>query len=352
MRFDAVRIAGAGLAGLSTAIALARQGERVEVYERRAASAAARPRRWDAVENWSTMADLRERLDASSIDRNLFRIPTHITVRAFDGEPYPIPSQRPLLLAVQRGDQAGSLDVALEAHARALGVRFHRGVSLTRGDADVLATGTPRRGLFLDVGLTFRTRLDDQVSILIDPSVAPGACAYLIAFDGTATLAVLLTRRHADARARLNDAIEAFRRTQAFSIDAPRLHSGFGGAPALFRQREARPLRVGEAAGLLDYLWGFGIRHALASGALAAQALLEHGDYTKLLEAEIAPQVRASLFNRRVYDCVGRRLGRSLVRRICAGPDAGPLLRRAYQPRRLRRWCAPWFALAFEGTAR
>jgi flavin-dependent dehydrogenase len=165
-----------------------------------------------------------------------------------------------------------------------------------------------------------------------------------------ATLAVLLTRGFADVRARLAEAVGAFQRMQPFPIDAPRLRSGFGGVPALFASQGTRPLRVGEAGGLLDYLWGFGIRHALASGVLAARALLDRRDYAHLLEAELAPLVRASLLNRRLCNLAGRHLSRALVRHVCASPDPRALLHRAYRPRWLRRWFGSWTTPTFART--
>src|SRR3954452_18324597 len=52
-----IRIAGAGPAGLSAAIGLARRGHRVEVFERNAGPGQARHAEWDAIENWTTPED-------------------------------------------------------------------------------------------------------------------------------------------------------------------------------------------------------------------------------------------------------------------------------------------------------
>lgn len=347
MSREPIRIVGAGVAGLSAAIALARRGARVEMFERRPAAAAPRPLRWDAVENWTTPADLRSHLADWAIDASPFHAPAAVDVRAFDGEPHPLAPARPLLYVVRRGDGMASLDAQLEAQARALGVCIHRGATRADEYADVWATGTPRRGFFLDTSLTFRTRLSDQVTILVDPVLTPMACAYLIVVDGTATLAVLLTRGFADARRRLGDTVKVFQRLRPFDMRDARLRSGFGGAPALFGARRAGPLRVGEAGGLLDYLWGFGIRHALASGVLAARAIVEGDDYAHLIEQELAPIVQASLINRRLYEWTGQRTCRALVRYICARDDVHRVLHRAYRSHRLRTRCWPWFAPAF-----
>jgi flavin-dependent dehydrogenase len=51
MGTEAVRIAGAGLSGLSTAIGLARLGHRVDVFEKNTDSGMLRHADWDAIES-------------------------------------------------------------------------------------------------------------------------------------------------------------------------------------------------------------------------------------------------------------------------------------------------------------
>ena len=62
-----------------------------------------------------------------------------------------------------------------------------------------------------------------------------------------------------------------------------RLTAGFGGRRSKFRQKASVPLCVGEAAGLQDYLWGFGIRYALHSAALDVRPI--HGRRIRLEKA-------------------------------------------------------------------
>jgi flavin-dependent dehydrogenase len=59
---------------------------------------------------------------------------------------------------------------------------------------------------------------------------------------------------------------------------------------------------VGEAAGLQDFLWGFGIRLAIRSGVLAARAVLEGRDYTHDAEQAFKAVGRTGLVNRMLWD--------------------------------------------------
>jgi flavin-dependent dehydrogenase len=111
----------------------------------------------------------------------------------------------------------------------------------------------------------------------------------------------------------------------------PRPSSGFGGRPGGLWEPLSWPLPVGEAAGFQDFLWGFGIRHALHSGHLAARALDEGRGYAQLVERSIRPLVRASLVNRMLYDWAGDRTYGLLIRRFAASPDLPDLLRAWYR---------------------
>lgn len=339
---EPVRIVGGGISGLATAIVLARAGAAVDVFERGLASPATRPVRWDAVENWTTGEDLIALLTRWTIETTPFRPAAEIEVLAFDGECHPLRRVRPLLYLVKRGDAPASLDASLRRQAVGLGVRIRLGETLPRERADVWAVGTQRRGFFLDAAITFRTTQPDRVAILVDQRLTPKACAYLIVADGMATLAVLLTRQFDRSRRLLADTVNAFQSLRPFDMHDVRLQSGFGGAVNALGGHAAAPLVVGEAAGFLDYLWGFGIRYAIFSGVLAARALLEGADYQALVAREIGPLVQSSLLNRKLYDWAGNRACRALIRHFCARRDPHALLQRFYQSRRARSIFLPW----------
>jgi len=345
-----VRIVGGGLSGLTTAIQLARRGVGVDVFERRGARGMAPGPRCDAVENWTTTDDLGALLPDWGIGAEPFRPATSIEVCTYDGERHMLCSTRPLLYLVKRGGQEGCLDHALKAQALDLGVRIRHGQTLPRREADVWAAGCPRGRCFLDVGITFRTSGPDRVALLFDTRLAPKACAYLIVIGGVGTAAVLLTQQFRHARALLRETVAVFQRSQPFDLLDARMHGGFGGAMSAMASAPAAPLVVGEAAGFLDYLWGFGIRHAMLSGVLAARALLEGASYENMIAAEIRPLVQSSLINRKLYERVGNRVYRTLIRYFCTRRDPSGLLRRAYRSRGLRRLLWPWVARSPPGA--
>src|SRR5262245_5029362 len=342
MRHGPVRIVGAGVSGLTTAIQLARHGVEVEVFERRADSGLAHGLRCDAIENWTSAPDLRETLERWSIDPAPFHPAPVLDVCTFDGECHRLTEGRPLLYCVKRGTGDGCLEQALKRRALDLGVAIRYRQSRSSGAADVWAVGLRGRGFFLDVGITFRTIQPNRTAVLFDRRIAPRACAYLVILDGTGTLAVLLTREMGDARALLEKAIDVFRRMGPLDIREPKIRSGFGGALGELKPGRSGPLVVGEAAGFLDYLWGFGIRHAMLSGVLAARALIDGSRYEDLVAREIEPLLQCSLVNRKVYDLAGNRTYRALVRYLCARQQPHVLLRQSYRSRGFRRRLGSW----------
>ena len=148
--------------------------------------------------------------------------------------------------------------------------------------------------------------------------------------DGRGTLSVVLTRRFKDARARLADAVRAFERLGPMDMTDVHAGGGTGGSLDAFRRPMIGPPSLGEAAGFQDYLWGFGIRHALHSGDVAARAFAGGNDYAEAAAGEIMPLIRASLRLRALYDRVGDRGDRMLIRHLATAGDPGTVLRRAY----------------------
>lgn len=342
MAGDPIRIAGAGLSGLSAAIGLARRGQRVEVFEKRDDSGRTRHADWDAIENWTTEADLMVLLGGWGIEPS-FEHRARLDFEVFDpdGTRYPITTPRPFFYLLKRGPDRGSVEQALKQQALDHGVTIHYGRSRSRAEVDIWAAGSQRGRFFLGAGMSFRTTHPDMVLGLVSTHAAPRAYAYLVAVDGQATLSVVLTQHFKQARTYLSHSLEFFRTVKRFDLEDVRMTSGFGGLIEAFWQPVTQPIVVGEAAGFQDFLWGFGIRHALYSGHLAARALAEGLDYEALVAREIRPLVRTSILNRTLYDWAGDRTYRSLIRWFQGAPDLHALTRSCYRSVALRRLVWP-----------
>jgi flavin-dependent dehydrogenase len=343
MGASTVRIAGAGLSGLSTAIGLARLGHRVDVFEKNTDSGMLRHADWDAIENWTTEQDVLTSINQWGIMPTFeYRTPFSFEVYDAQGECQIVNLQQPLFYLVNRGSQAGSVEQALKAQALEYGVTIHYQHPRSQGEVDVWAAGARSASFFLGAGLTFRTSHSDTVMVLVDTFLAPKAYAYLVIVDGFGTLSTVLTSGFNQARTYLNRCMQAFRRYKSFTINHVKMSSGFGGLVSAIWKPITRPLVVGEAGGFQDFLWGFGIRHALHTGHLAARALDEGIDYVQLVNRAIRPFVRASLLNRAFYDLAGNRTYRIMIRYFASQPNLRKHLRGFYRGAILERIFRPF----------
>ncbi len=88
-------------------------------------------------------------------------------------------------------------------------------------------------------------------------------------------------------------------------IQEPKHAGGVGHFSLQNTFQKGKQRYVGEAAGLQDFLWGFGIRTAITSGYLAAQSIIEKQDYQKLASREFLNKQRAGVSSRYLWEKFG-----------------------------------------------
>lgn len=323
-----IRILGAGPAGLAAAIHLSRNGVPVTVYEKHGTVGSRFSGDLQGLENFSSGDDIVDRLRAYSIDIG----PVCTAVRAGmvvgPAAHAVIGSNQPFFYLLERGDFAGSLDVALKEQAVRQGVTIVFNANADPADCDILASGPVRPRIF-GYGQIFRTSCADTAISILDNAVVPGGYAYLLASRGHATLAVIRFGAPRDMRSCLARAVDRFRNLLDFTMEEPKAFAGSGSfCPQYSAVREGK-LLVGEAAGFQDYLFGFGMRYALLSGVLAAKSIIDGSDYDRLWRKEFGGQLQVSRINRMFYALFGPLMQNALVRG----------LRRSNEPRRLLELC-------------
>jgi flavin-dependent dehydrogenase len=332
---DPISIVGAGPAGLAAAITIARAGRKAVVYERQPGVGTRFHGDFQGIENWTSDLDALEELDSIGI-RPSFDVAVFREGVFFDswGREHLVRAQAPPFYLVRRGDEPGTLDCALRDQALAAGAEIRFGAECRAlPDGGIVASG-PRGCDAVDVGYVFETEMSDGIFGVFSDRIAPKGYAYLIVHRGRGTVAACLfseLKRGAECRDR---AVEFFRERAGLRMRNAREFGGTGNIRLPRSACEGGILRVGEAAGFQDALWGFGIRYAVLSGHLAARALLRGrpGDYDDLWRARLRAFLRASVANRRIYSRIGNR-GYALILRWLEGPrDARRKLQRLYAP--------------------
>ncbi len=346
---EPIVIAGAGVAGLTAAIVLRTAGRAVRVIDRAPASGSQRAPDWDAVENWTSVEDFPLFLQQIGVDRQGFRHVGHYAFTVIDpyGRRFDLKTPRPFYYLVKRGATTGGLERGLQSQAESLAIPITYNASCQPGAADIRATGSYGRGsTFVSTGFTFTTDHPDWVCGIVDTEIAPRAYAYLVVIEGEGTLAVVLTQGHRDANRLLERAVRVFQSHTELEMRDRHKSGGSGGDLAAFWQGH-QGFVIGEAAGFQDFLWGFGIRHALASGYLAAQAILSGQSWQTLVQREIQPLVRVSLVNRWLYDRMPNRMYAALIHHFAQATDLNALMGRWYHPRLIHRLLWPVAARHF-----
>lgn len=333
-----IHILGAGLSGLSAAIVLARSGCEVHVHEIRADSGARFDGDFQGIENWTRPVDFLTEMKQWGIDPGNFMATPfrEIDLVAPDGRISVARTPATAFWLVERGTGERTIDQGLKRQALAAGVRLHYRSTRPREQCDVVATG-PRGVTGIVRGELFRTSHPDRVVVQLDDRLAPGAYTYMIVTGGVGLIATVLLRRQRDADRFLDESLAWYHaHYPRLDRDPIRRLGGVGCFALGSRYRVGERLYVGEAAGLQDCLWGFGIRYAVTSGVLAARALLGGEDYEGELRRRLRPFQAASLANRWLLGRLGAR-GLSGLARVWMWDqerrgDGLPFLSRLYRP--------------------
>ncbi len=298
-----VRIAGAGPAGLAAAITLARAGRRVEVFERRSVCGARFGGDLQGLENWSSPTDVVHEFRSLGLETPFDAAPFERGVQSNGYRDDALRFDRPAFYLVKRGDVAGSLDRALAAQARDLDVPIHFGQACPPETADIIATGPRGRVPFaIDTGIVFETDAPDCAIALLNDDVAPGGYAYLLITNGYGCCCTMLFDDFPSIHARFARVKELLLTQRGIRVRNARSVGGLGHVTSRGDWTSGLASRVGEAAGLQDFLWGFGIRLAMQSGVMSARAILESRDYATDAEQAFAPALRVGVTNRWLWE--------------------------------------------------
>jgi flavin-dependent dehydrogenase len=323
-----VRIAGAGPAGLAAAIVLARAGRAVEVFERRSRCGARFDGDLQGLENWAGDGDALDEFRALGIEPDFHAGPCSHGVQTDGVHDDVLAFGAPAFYVVKRGDVPGSLDRSLARQALAAGVTIRFGEPCPEGTADIEATGPRGRTPFaIDTGIVFETDAPDGAVALLNDDVAPGGYAYLLITAGYGCCCTMLFSDFPSIHRRFALARELLLERRGITVRNPRPVGGLGHVRARPSWRSGTARCVGEAAGLQDFLWGFGIRLAVRSGALAARSLLEGADYAAAAQSAFAGRLRIGVANRWLWER-GSGHGYAIIRHAL----------RTVGPMRLLRW--------------
>ena len=295
-----IHIAGGGIAGMSAAIYLSKKSVPVTIFEKRSNIGQSRHGDYEGLENW--IFDENTPLFFKNIGFDLSKINLHpiseFKVHCENKSPLLVRSKKPFFSLVKRGPLDGDFDNQLYQQCKESGVKFRFNVNAS-DKCDIIATGSRKASAFVR-GSSFRTNLKNQVHLLLGEKFSPKGYAYLIIHNGHGTIATAFKKVMKSNNDYLNSCKEYFKK-----IDIPITDEkdfGSRGSFAFSSGKISKPIRVGEAGGFQDYLFGFGMKMSMMSGYFAGLYMNEEKTNAKLLLKTINKKRRISFLNRVLYE--------------------------------------------------
>jgi len=318
-----VKIIGAGPAGLAAALTVVNLGGQATVFEAHADVGARFHGDFQGLENWTTGGDVLTELANLGIPASFEHEAIH-ECHFFDaaGREYAVRAKLPLWYLVRRGPEPGSLDQALKQQALAAGVKILFNTPCHHLPGGGIIAHGPRRVDALATGYLFETDSADGAYAVVSDRLAPAGYGYLLIWGGRGTVAACHFRDFPNSRMYAIRTVDFFRERLGLRMTNPRPFAGYGNLHT-GSVRNGLRLYVGEAAGLQDSLFGFGLRYALLSGHLAARAWLYGSpeSYERLVREHFSRRQKLAIVNRVLYQCFGDRGYRWLVRTLHGASD-------------------------------
>lgn len=325
-------IAGAGIAGLTAAINLAKSGFNVKIYEKGNDVGCRFNNDFQGIENWTTEEDALQILKKMNIKINFSCIPyKKVDFYSHELEKYELKLSKPFFYSVKRGSSEKTLDQGLKEQALDKGVEIFFNKIIDPKNSDIIATGPIKAGI-LAKGITFKTNIEDIALAILDDNIAPKGYAYLLVNNGEATMATALFKHFESIQECFKKTMEKFRSILNFDVKNKKEFTNYGNYFLRRSWTENERLHVGERAGFQDFLWGFGMRYAMVSGFLAAKSFIENKNYDILIKENILGELKTSLSNRFFFENLGDNGYESFLDKVTNKEDPAGFLRKNYNP--------------------
>lgn len=304
-----IKIAGAGLSGLTAAINLAKEGYNVEIFEAQDSVGKRFSGDLQGLENWTDDQDTLELMKSYNLKINFDYTPANNKIEIWtQDEVFQFSKKdftKPVYYTVRRGKFDGALDSSLLKQAleyENISIKFNSPVSDPK-DFDIIATGPYAKDEIYDyiaTGYVFDADIPDQSLLILDDKVAPDGYGYFLSMNGHCAIAVCILKDFPNGnnyRDSLYDKI--IQRKNIKNIKTLRPFSGMGN----FFLIDKYPNKVycGEAGGFQDMVMGFGMKYAIQTGYYAAKSIIDNQNYYSLIDKYIKPKQEASIASRFLY---------------------------------------------------
>ncbi len=348
---ERIDILGAGLSGLAAATILAKAGKEVHVHEIRKDSGARFDGDFQGIENWTSETDFFEEMKTWGLEPEEFKSNAFDIIDLIHPDDVitnPVTSGTAFRV-VERGTDEHCIDQGFKRMAISAGAKIHYEVKVNPNDYDIVAAG-PKDSSAIAFGEIFHTDHPNHVAFQLNDKLAPGAYSYLIIIDGIGLICTCLWRKQKKSGRYLNETIAWYESNYELNRIPIKRVGGKGDFSLPEKYIHENKIYVGEAGGLQDFMWGFGMRYAITSGVLAAQSILDQCDYEVEVRKKLVPLIKTSAINRFLMNRIGDRgfklVARYWMRDQKKNGDGLNFMKWVYQPGFLRKSLWPLVKLS------
>ena len=275
-----IKIAGAGISGLSASIFLAMENFHVQVYEARPTIGSFFSNDIHSLRNYLYDEDILSQYNefglsispAYPIYNQIRFAPNLKKIKIYS-------NHEPLFYNFFRGNvNVNSLDRHLYSLALSKKVKFYFNSPIKNNDADIIATGSPKT-MVSGYGWHYQNvkNLEPHTNYIFwDNNYAPGGYIYIVPYGDEASVAIVAFNKKEtlNLEKKFNALIKnhTIIKNLLDGAKPKNMISGFAcyGDSALLRKNN---LKIGEAGGFLDAATGFGVHYAILSGYMAAKII-------------------------------------------------------------------------------
>ncbi|MFH1838542.1 MAG: NAD(P)/FAD-dependent oxidoreductase [Candidatus Kuenenbacteria bacterium] len=306
--YDVIKIGGAGIAGLTVAINLAKAGYKVEIFDAAKDSGQRFNGDFQGIENWNYDQDGIDFLKDINIDLNFYyKGFNKLSIWAPDKCHKDFGLSHSLYYLVKRGLEEDSLDQGLKKQAIALGVEIFYNHPIKPENVDIVATGPFLNDPNIDAivsGYTFKTNIENCHIGILNDDYALNGYSYFFVHNGQATIATCIFKNYKELGKYKEKTLKLCKQYKNFNMENVRKFSGTGNffLPKIPKDKK---IYIGEAGGFQDYLFGFGMRYAMKSGYYAARSIIENKDFYKLCQNDLILKMKSAVINRLFFAILG-----------------------------------------------
>ncbi|NPE29984.1 hypothetical protein HNV12_18925 [Methanococcoides sp. SA1] len=294
---------------LTAAINLAKEGYEVEVFEKGSDVGKHLHGGLQGLENWSDRKDVKVELQEMNLKINFDCDPTYeLTVsNGSKNWDFEASINRPYFYIVKRGPVYGSLDNGLKEQALDNGVEISFDQKVPDKNVDIVATGSVKNEKFIAAkGISFDTSMKDMAITFVNDKAAYLGYSYLLVTNGSGCMCTVLFDKFNNISTCFENTKRVFSEMVELDIRNPHPDGGVGSFSLDCRFEHEGRMYTGEAAGLQDMAWGFGMRSAIRSGYLASRCIISGEDYTHIATDTFQDKLKASLVNRYIWERFGK----------------------------------------------